>query len=300
MESMLNDMVLQELQPLIDAAMASVGITIAIVIIILGVMWALMGYKWLCIGRKAGLDKDWMPFVPFAKTIYRLDILQESWWKMFFFEGWWLYAILLYRIIVAISSGKWITFGVIVVSLYLLSCLGYNVYWRFKFYTALGMKPYLGLGVIIPFEIGRRCSMDYHIAFTDNFAFGGSRAKTSSPRSNASAPQRAPKQSSAGSISGLSGMYAGQEIPLAANEELLIGRDNTMCNLIIDQRAEKLSRKHCSITYDGMRGVYMVTDFSSNGTYIDGGNRLVANMATQMQSGTVIALGNKENRFRLN
>jgi pSer/pThr/pTyr-binding forkhead associated (FHA) protein len=44
----------------------------------------------------------------------------------------------------------------------------------------------------------------------------------------------------------------------------------------------------------------MVTDYSTNGTFIDGGSRLVANVPTPIQRGTVIALGSRENRFRLN
>lgn len=95
-------------------------------------------------------------------------------------------------------------------------------------------------------------------------------------------------------------MYAGQTLPLAASDEMVIGRDNAFCNLIVDQNADKVSRKHCGIVFDPSRGVYMVTDYSTNGTFLDGGNRLVANMPTTLQKGSVIALGNRENRFKLN
>ncbi len=262
--------------------------------------WVFQGFTWLYIGRKAGLDKDWMPFVPFAKTIYRLKIVNEEWWKMFLFEGYVIYGFLLFIIIQAISGFQWLTFGVILVLIYSLACIAYNMYWRYKFYLAFDIRPHMALTILVPFVAVYRWTLDCLVAFTSNYVFGGpSKLQPVSVEAGnaANVPQSPGVQP--GTMTGLSGMYAGQQIPLAINEELLIGRDGT-CNLIIDKQAEKLSRKHCSILYDRARNVYMVTDFSSNGTYIDGGNRLVANMATQLQRGTVIALGNRENRFRLN
>ncbi len=273
-------------------------------------LWIFDGFTLMYQGRKAGLDKDWMVFVPFAKTIYKLKITGEQWWKMFIFQDYPLYAVILFVLILAISAFKWMTLAVIVVSVYLLAVLAYNVYWRYKFFIAFDVKPHLALCVLIPVLYIYLEIMDILIAFTNNYDFGGTaKAQTvkgaaqnfvnvpQSPQMAGGAPQ--PMQVKPGTISGLSGMYAGQSIPLAPNEPLLIGRDGT-CHLIIDKNAEKLSRKHCSIMYNAQTNSYMVTDYSSNGTYIDGGNRLVANMATQMQCGTVIALGNRENTFRLN
>ncbi len=283
-------------------------ISSAALIIVLGLMfivayWALTGFKWLYIGRKAGLDKDWMPFVPVTKALYRLKIVDEPWWMVFFLEGWWLYGSALYLIVMAISSNNWGTFALILLLIYYACCVAYNVYWRYKYYLAFNIKPHLAISILVPFTGGCRRAIDYLVAFTNNYQYGSTASATSIPAGakdfvNVPKAQKNPT-TQPGTISGLSGMYAGQEIPLAPNEDLLIGRDST-CNLIIDRNADKLSRKHCSISYNPSIGAYMVTDFSSNGTYIDGGNRLVANMATQMQRGTVIALGNRENRFRLN
>lgn len=279
---------------LISSLMGSLTMMIIVVVALFACMWALSGYKWLMIGKKAGLENDWMPFVPFAKTIYRLSILREDWWKMFIFEGWVWYSILLRWIILAISSYQWMTFSMIVGNIYLLVCVAYNVYWRYKYYRAFNMKPYLAIGIINPLEMCFRCVIDYLIGFSDNFEY-----EKKGKSSNGGSRRAAGVASKESAVEGLSGMYAGQQIPLAAGEELLIGRDNTMCSLIIDQHAEKVSRKHCGITYDAARSVYIVTDYSSNGTYIDGGNRLAANVPTRMQRGTVLALGNRENRFRL-
>lgn len=293
------------LQTLAQTITSSIVVVILALVVILGAYWTLTGFKWLYIGRKAGLEKDWMPFVPFAKTIYRLKIVDEGWWMIFFLEGWWLYSSLLYWIVNELSGGRWTTFASILASIYSLCCLAYNVYWRYKYYTAFGIKAHMAIGILIPFSGGRRRGMDYQVAFTENFAYNGKgtgRTVGSTARSVVDVPkagQGAAKASGA-SVTGLSGMYAGQEIPMAAGDELIIGRDNALCNLIVDQNADKISRKHCGVLFDAARGVYMVTDYSTNGTFIDGGNRLVANMPTQMQRGTVIALGSRENRFKLN
>ncbi len=300
------------LQTLVSTIMSSIVVVILVLVVILGAYWTLTGFKWLYIGRKAGLEKDWMPFVPFAKAIYRLRIVDESWWKIFFLEGWWLYCSVLYKIIEAISDGRWQTFGTILASLYAMCCIAYNVYWRYKYYNAFGIKPHMAIGILIPLTGGRRRGLDYQVAFTDNYEYTGAgtgRTVASTARSVVSVPKNGqgmpvagqPSQGQrGGSITGLSGMYAGQELPLAAGDEMIIGRDNALCNLIVDQNADKLSRKHCGIVFDQARGVYMVTDYSTNGTFIDGGNRLVANMPAQLQRGTILALGNRENRFKLN
>ncbi len=302
--------ILGTLMTLVQSVMSSMAIITVLILMFIIAYWVLTGFKWLYIGRKAGLDKDWMPFVPITKALYRLKIVDEPWWMVFFLEGWWLYGSALYLIVMAISSNNWGTFALILLLIYYACCIAYNVYWRYKYYIAFNIKPHMAISILVPLTGGCRRVIDYVVAFSNNYYHYGSTAAAASIPQGAQnfvnvpkgAPggQMAPGQPAApGTMSGLSGMYAGQDIPLAPNEDLLIGRDST-CNLIIDRNADKLSRKHCSITYNSAIGAYMVTDFSSNGTYIDGGNRLVANMATQMQRGTVIALGNRENRFRLN
>ncbi len=308
----ITNMIEGGLQALVTTITSSIVVVILVLVVIFGAYWTLTGFKWLYIGRRAGLDKDWMPFVPFAKAIYRLKIVDESWWKMFFLEGWWLYCGLLYWIVDAISSGRWSTFGTILASLYALCCIAYNVYWRYKYYTAFDIQPHMAIGILIPLSGGRRRGLDYRVAFTDHFAYSGKgadRTVAGTARNVVSVPKGGQQPAApvggagaarGGSITGLSGMYAGQELPLAAGDEMIIGRDNALCNLIVDQNADKLSRRHCGIVFDAARGVYMVTDYSTNGTFIDGGSRLVANMPAQLQRGTVIALGNRENRFKLN
>ncbi|MDL2288256.1 FHA domain-containing protein, partial [Oscillospiraceae bacterium OttesenSCG-928-F05] len=286
---------------------AFMGVVFVIgLIALIGAMYAFNSFTYMFIGRKTGLEKDWMAFVPIARAIYRLQMIGEAWWKLFFLELWYVYGWLLSFIINAISAGKWATFADVLVTIYYLCCIAYNIYYRYLYYKAFNIQPALSLGVVamppLPFLI------DILVGYTNLFHFGeyqeqnmgkviGS-AMNARQASPAQAPRPAPPAGGTG-ITCLSGMYAGQDFTMAAGDELIIGRDATMSNIILDQNADKVSRKHCGITYDAARNAYQVTDYSTNGTFIDGGNRLAANVPTTLQRGTVIALGSRENRFKL-
>jgi hypothetical protein len=103
-----------------------------------------------------------------------------------------------------------------------------------------------------------------------------------------------------GSLTGIEGMYKGAVVNLNAGEEVVIGRDSAFSHVVVDQNADLVSRKHCGIIYNPESRLYNVIDYSSNGTYTDGGTRLMANIYTHLPAGTVISLGNSVNSFRLN
>ena len=282
-------------------------ITVVGILFIIGLIVALYVYNGMIlrnIGRKAGLERDWMSFVPFARTIRRLEIVGEEWWKLFFLEYSWLYFIIIRWFFNLFNNPTMTTFGNVLAVLYLLGMIAYNLYYRNKYYQAFGFRKELTLIIVTP-PIGffvMTWVIDSFIAFTDLFNYGEAQKPRGLGEIHNQQPRPISQAAASGpcSVSGLSGMYAGQEIPMAQNDDLVIGRDASLSNIIIDQNADKVSRKHCVVRYDSARNTYMVTDHSTNGTFIDGGNRLVANMPTPLTRGTVIALGNRENRFRLN
>lgn len=98
-----------------------------------------------------------------------------------------------------------------------------------------------------------------------------------------------------GTITGLSGAYAGAVIPVKSGDAVTIGRDPSICSVVT--KGEKVSRKHCTVAFNGDNGMYAVTDYSSNGTFDGDGNRLTRAVATPMTAGSVIAVG--EEKFRL-
>lgn len=104
-------------------------------------------------------------------------------------------------------------------------------------------------------------------------------------------------------VIGMSGACNGQVFTLFNEETETIGRDVNQCNIIVDEGAEKVSRKHCSVRYDFDRQKYMVTDFSSNGTYVlEGGQKkkLQYGSETAVPAGYVLLLGNESTAFKLN
>lgn len=103
----------------------------------------------------------------------------------------------------------------------------------------------------------------------------------------------------AGNISWISGDYSGYSFPVNPGEEVIVGRDPSIANIIIDQRFTTVSKRHCGIRFDQNTQLYTVTDYSSNGTFINGGIKLESNKPLQLASDTVVSIGNGENSFRL-
>jgi pSer/pThr/pTyr-binding forkhead associated (FHA) protein len=103
-----------------------------------------------------------------------------------------------------------------------------------------------------------------------------------------------------GAIVGLSGMYKDASFPVGGGEEIIIGRDAAVSHIVIDQNAEKISRRHCGITFDPGSGMYRVTDYSSNGTFQEDGTRMLTNVPTTLPRGAIVSLGSRQTSFRLN
>lgn len=100
-----------------------------------------------------------------------------------------------------------------------------------------------------------------------------------------------------GTIKGVSGFYNGAEVTLADGDEIVIGRNSSLSQLVIPD--SNVSRKHCSIRYHMTEGCYYVTDFSSNGTIMNDSEKLPSNRRYRCPIGTKITLGNGNNSFML-
>jgi hypothetical protein len=290
------------------------------------------GYTLQCIGKKAGLGDEWMPFVPFARTVYRLRIVKEQWWKMFFLEYEFVYASLFSFLMFAIFGAKTpFTFIAVLLIFYVLACLAYRMLYSYKFFQLFGFNPFLALIVLVP---GVNATVflvtDCLIAYSNNFGVGGIAGSGQGPALGgggqfSGAPggqggqggprQQAPAQGgfapqpasyapsgggSGGSISGVAGVYVNQTFDLRPGEELIMGRDASHSHIIFEQSEEKVSRKHCGVQFDPRNQCYIVTDYSSNGTFLGTGAQLAPMVQTQLPRGTVVALGNRQNQFRLN
>lgn len=108
-------------------------------------------------------------------------------------------------------------------------------------------------------------------------------------------PERGPR----GVMVGLTGVYAGVEIPLQPGETVKIGRD-AASNLIYDKSAPRISRHHCEITWNPQSQNYSIIDTSTNGTFKNSSEDcLPQNMKISLEVGCTISLGDEDNMFRL-
>lgn len=99
-----------------------------------------------------------------------------------------------------------------------------------------------------------------------------------------------------GKVQCVSGEYAGAMFEIADQEQVMLGCDASVCRLIFSDST--ISRKHCLIQYNAFANHYIVTDYSTNGVSVNG-NLLNKNVPTALEVGTIIQLGNTDNRLLL-
>ena len=93
-----------------------------------------------------------------------------------------------------------------------------------------------------------------------------------------------------GAITCLSGEYAGARV-VVGKAPIILGRDKEVCQLIYS--GERISRQHCSISYDADNEVYKIFDFSTNGTFRADGERLKANVSNEFKAGEMFSIDDK-------
>lgn len=104
--------------------------------------------------------------------------------------------------------------------------------------------------------------------------------------------------SARGVMVGVTGMYAGAEIPFEDGMRIRLGRlpDNDL----VFANERHVSRRHCEITWHALHKQFSIKDFSSSGSYINGSEDcLPQNIDTPLPPGTILDIGDENNRFRL-
>lgn len=100
-----------------------------------------------------------------------------------------------------------------------------------------------------------------------------------------------------GHILGISGTAKNYRFEVKDGEEIIIGKNSAVANVIIEAKYDGVSKKHCGITYLATDDKYLVIDYNStNGTYIDV-KRMPTGMKRKVASGTEIVLGQTDNKF---
>lgn len=104
-------------------------------------------------------------------------------------------------------------------------------------------------------------------------------------------------EAAAGCLECCAGLYEGAQVPVEAEGELFIGRDEACCNLVI--KNPQISRKHCGIRFNVSDGNYLVTDYSTNGIYYKNGMRFPQREPVLCRPGTVFVIAQSGNEFLL-
>lgn len=100
----------------------------------------------------------------------------------------------------------------------------------------------------------------------------------------------------AGQIVGISGDYQGMTINLSNGDKILFGREGS-CNVVIQDT--EVSRKHCMVRYSELERAYFVTDYSTNGVFMENGQRITKMTETKVAPGGRIRLGQSQQVFLL-
>lgn len=100
-----------------------------------------------------------------------------------------------------------------------------------------------------------------------------------------------------GNLLGEKGSCAGYHFELSVGEEVIVGKDARMASVVIDPVYKEVSRKHFGVCF-GMDGRYRITDYSSNGTWVNG-EKLVQGQSVYVGADSEIKLANGKNVFRV-
>lgn len=95
----------------------------------------------------------------------------------------------------------------------------------------------------------------------------------------------------------VSGDNKGSTVRLPVNRAVIVGRTRNYAQIIFEQD-EFISKKHCEIYYDSIEDALYVTDYSTNGTWVNG-YRLNRNQVYSVEKGSVIVLANQKCSFKV-
>lgn len=265
-----------DLGEIVKSIMASF-VLVAIVGIALAIsVYLYAGYILMCIGRKTGLQKesDWMAYVPIARELYALKMAEKPWWYVFFFSGTgYISALLLSLLLRLVCFG---IFGDVISILFALFVLVVTLYVWSNIYGGFGFNKFIVF-------CGFRSILDILVAFSRRITFDGATLTS---------------QGNFGSIIGTAGVYAGQEFPIEDGTGVTLGRDPARCSIIYPESSTNVSRRHCAVRYYADTNTYGITDFSKNGTFVNG-TRLETGVEREFFGGSVVTLGESGESFRL-
>ena len=99
-------------------------------------------------------------------------------------------------------------------------------------------------------------------------------------------------------LKGISGHFAGKTASLGEGT-IVIGRDPRLAKLVYPQSNDEISRKHCSVYFDGKTREFVLEDHSSNGTFLSANERLTSGKSVYLKSGERFYLADPKEVFEV-
>ena len=106
-------------------------------------------------------------------------------------------------------------------------------------------------------------------------------------------------ETASGAIMIMTGTMAGSKISIENGQYIVVGKDKSRANLILDNSYSKVSRVHCTISYSAKSDNYFIVDNSTNGTYLPNGSRIYKNSRVSLSKGTIIYLADNSCQIKL-
>lgn len=100
-----------------------------------------------------------------------------------------------------------------------------------------------------------------------------------------------------GMLIGVGGALGNRKLPLRAGRKILIGRDPSRCDLVLEDPS--ISRAHCYVSYNPEKQAYCINDISTYGVYDGYGNQIRKYEDVFLKSGDSIRIGQTNEVFAL-
>ncbi len=279
-------------------------------------MYVLYCFPQKAIANKVGLFDNWKSYVPVARSVQKAQIADMPTWKFMFlgtFTPSLLITICLLIFIPLSMMTEFFAFialaGVLFIIVMNFIC---NYQYNYRLCKIFGFNTFLAFAMLfIPIYI---TIFTFLVVYPEQFEGNKDNLYTQY------APQNPPKNNNDfqgtmynstmsqrsvqtvkdfnPGIVGKTGFYAGQTLSFSKGEKIVLGRDKNSCSVIFSSDCTKISRIHCSIKYDDAVDGYIIEDYSSNGTFVNG-QRLRTGAPFKAVSGSIVELGNNENTFCL-
>jgi hypothetical protein len=100
-------------------------------------------------------------------------------------------------------------------------------------------------------------------------------------------------------LRGITGPYVNATVPLDS-EQIAIGRDTSLCQLVLPADATDIGRRHCTVHWDKSNETFVLEDcWTSNGTFLDNGERIDSATPRCLKPGDRFYLANRHCQFEV-